>query len=233
MKHWNERKAAQKTKKDHNRRYSRNMLERMGYKLTDLPSKRVLIEHDGKTIYFVLGTGSWNCIEPTRAALAHPSTSIDQQGGAPALLNVEEMAALRRFNETCEDGEGYDVRKPMMQRLASIGAVRRTSGSYYEITDFGMHALGAAPAPAAQADMILWLSDDNEVYANGPDDFANDYARNCMCVGDDVTVDVDCAHRRPRRTMRIILAPKGDDDCEVLWKWVDDAAMSQAKGEKS
>lgn len=82
---------------------------------------------------------------------AHQSPSIDQQGGAPALLNVEEMAALRRFNETCEDGEGYDVRKPMIQRLASIGAVRRTSGSYYEITDFGMHALGSAPAPAVQA----------------------------------------------------------------------------------
>lgn len=64
--YWTERKAAQKDKKDHNRRYSRDTLERMGYKLTDLPSKRVLIEHGGKTIYFVLGTGSWACIEPTR-----------------------------------------------------------------------------------------------------------------------------------------------------------------------
>jgi hypothetical protein len=78
--------------------------------------------------------------------------ALAQQPRAPTLLNVEEMAALRRFNETCEDGEGYDVRKPMMQRLATIGAVRRTSGSYYEITSFGMHVLGAAPAPAAQAE---------------------------------------------------------------------------------
>ncbi|MGI4846201.1 MAG: hypothetical protein ACRYF7_23165 [Janthinobacterium lividum] len=58
-----------------------------------------------------------------------------------ALLDENELAALRRFNETCEDGEGYDVPKETMQRLAAIGAVRRTSGSYYELTDFGMCVL--------------------------------------------------------------------------------------------
>lgn len=69
------------------------------------------------------------------------------RGGRLAeLLDANELAALRRFNETCEDGEGYDVPKEMMQRLAGIGAVRRTSGSYYEITDFGMHVL-EQPAP--------------------------------------------------------------------------------------
>lgn len=65
------------------------------------------------------------------------------------LMGANEMAALRRFNETCEDGEGYDVPKEMMQRLAGIGAVRRTSGSYYEATEFGMYVLEQpAPAPA-------------------------------------------------------------------------------------
>lgn len=64
------------------------------------------------------------------------------------LLNAEELAALRRFDECAQDGEGYDVPKEMMQRLAEIGAVRRTSASYYEITDFGMHVLGAATVPA-------------------------------------------------------------------------------------
>lgn len=61
--------------------------------------------------------------------------------GEPARLPVaildEEMAALRRFYETSEDGEDYDVPKGMMQRLALIGLVRRTSGSRYELTDFG------------------------------------------------------------------------------------------------
>jgi len=74
-----------------------------------------------------------------------------QQAAAPGaleLLNADELAALRRFVETCQDGEGYDVAKTMMQRLAAIGAVRRTSGSYYETTDFGMRVLKQA-APSA------------------------------------------------------------------------------------
>jgi hypothetical protein len=74
-----------------------------------------------------------------------------QQAAAPgalALLNADELAALRRFDETCQDGEGYDVPKAMMQRLAAIGVVRRTSGSYYETTDFGMRVLDQ-PAPSA------------------------------------------------------------------------------------
>ncbi len=74
-----------------------------------------------------------------------------QQAAAPgalALLNADELAALRRFDETCQDGEGYDVSKAMMQRLAAIGVVRRTSGSYYETTDFGMRVLDQ-PAPSA------------------------------------------------------------------------------------
>ncbi|MFK3741651.1 hypothetical protein [Massilia sp. TN1-12] len=69
---------------------------------------------------------------------------------AAVLLNAEEMAALRRFNETCEDGEGYDVRKDMMKRLATIGVVRRTSGSIYEITEFGMYVLDGTIASAVE-----------------------------------------------------------------------------------
>ncbi|WP_314435826.1 hypothetical protein [Massilia timonae] len=67
-----------------------------------------------------------------------------QQAAAPGaldLMNADEMAALRRFDETCQDGEGYDVPKTMMQRLAAIGVVRRTSGSYYETTEFGLRVL--------------------------------------------------------------------------------------------
>jgi len=97
--------------------------------------------------------------EQARAAVA-------QQAGAPALLNADELAALRRFNETCEDGEGYDVPKEMMRRLTAIGAVEWKGFSRYQITAFGMHVLGAAPAPAAQderdvkdAARYRWLRD--------------------------------------------------------------------------
>jgi hypothetical protein len=84
-------------------------------------------------------------LNATYAALAA------QQAAAPDslnLMNADEMAALRRFDETCQDGEGYDVPKTMMQRLAAIGVVRRTSGSYYETTEFGLRVLDQ-PAPSA------------------------------------------------------------------------------------
>lgn len=38
-------------------------------------------------------------------------------------LSEDELAAAMRFCETCEDGEGYDVPKPMMKRLAELGLV--------------------------------------------------------------------------------------------------------------
>ena len=47
----------------------------------------------------------------------------------------EEIKAAHRFMETCEDGEGYDVPKQMMRRLAEIGLVRHVGGGYYEATE--------------------------------------------------------------------------------------------------
>lgn len=57
------------------------------------------------------------------------------------------IAALKRFEETCSDGEGYDVPKDTMHNLQAIGLVYRTRGSVYCITYFGHHVLAAAPAP--------------------------------------------------------------------------------------
>lgn len=56
-------------------------------------------------------------------------------------MSDQEVNALKRFVETCEDGEGYDVQKPMMQRLATYGLVRRVTGSLYEITKIGEVAI--------------------------------------------------------------------------------------------
>ena len=62
---------------------------------------------------------------------------------AQPALSDDELKALLRFNETCEDGEGYDVPKAMMQRLAVVGVVRRVTGNIYEATDFGRHVIEA------------------------------------------------------------------------------------------
>ena len=62
-----------------------------------------------------------------------------------AWLTNDERKALERFTETCDDGEGYDVPKQMMQRLAQIGVVHHTSGGVYSTTEFGRWVIDAAP----------------------------------------------------------------------------------------
>ena len=49
-------------------------------------------------------------------------------------LTEEEKKAALRFCETCEDGEGYDVPKPMMKRLKELGLVVHKGGGWYEGT---------------------------------------------------------------------------------------------------
>lgn len=60
-------------------------------------------------------------------------------------LTNDERKALERFVETCDDGEGYDVPKQMMQRLAQIGVVHHTSGGVYSTTEFGRWVIDADP----------------------------------------------------------------------------------------
>ena len=71
-------------------------------------------------------------------APASETITISTPADRRVFINEKEAAALNRFAETCEDSEGYDVPKPMMQRLACIGAIRRVTGNIYQFTDFGM-----------------------------------------------------------------------------------------------
>lgn len=64
-----------------------------------------------------------------------------QDVSLPLAINDEELSALRRFDECVSDGEGYDVKKDMMKRLAVIGLVRRVSADIYEHTEFGCYVL--------------------------------------------------------------------------------------------
>lgn len=63
----------------------------------------------------------------------------------PFVILGDEMAALRRFHECALDGSSYDVSKEMMKRLAEIGLLRRTTGSIYEHTTFGLAVLKGGP----------------------------------------------------------------------------------------
>lgn len=53
------------------------------------------------------------------------------------------ITALKRFHETCSDGEGYDVPVDTMRILAVIGLVYKTHGNTYCITYFGNSILEA------------------------------------------------------------------------------------------
>lgn len=52
-------------------------------------------------------------------------------------ISDDELKALIRFSETCEDGQGYDVPKPVMKSLSVLGLVRRVSADIYETTRLG------------------------------------------------------------------------------------------------
>ena len=69
---------------------------------------------------------------------AQPSQAVE--------LSDEEQVALLRFNETCEDGQGYDVKTSMMSRLAEIGVVSRKFGSVYFVTEYGQRVIAAINA---------------------------------------------------------------------------------------
>lgn len=60
-----------------------------------------------------------------------------------SLVSDEDIKHLMRFHETTEDGEGYDVPKPIMKRLASIGLIGHSSAGRYFITDFGQSVIDA------------------------------------------------------------------------------------------
>ena len=65
----------------------------------------------------------------------------DELFALPFAILPDELAAFKRFSETAEDDGSYDVAKPIMQRLAEIGLVRRITQNIYEQTVFGMAVL--------------------------------------------------------------------------------------------
>lgn len=68
----------------------------------------------------------------------------------PFAILDKELQDLHRFHECVSDGEGYDVPKERMKRLAEIGLVRRVTANIYEHTTFGLSVINGDfthPAP--------------------------------------------------------------------------------------
>lgn len=58
-------------------------------------------------------------------------------------IQDRDLDALIRFNETCEDGEGYDIGEEAMNRLVEIGLCRKGDRRVRWITPFGQWVIDA------------------------------------------------------------------------------------------
>ena len=94
-----------------------------------------------------LGSNDWDI---------HTCTPPQPEQEPVAWLTDDEREAFERFNETCEDGEGYDVPKTMMRRLAEIGVIHHTSRGIYGITKFGRSLVGYTTPPQPEQEPVAW-----------------------------------------------------------------------------
>ncbi|BBQ26478.1 hypothetical protein [Aeromonas sp. WP2-W18-CRE-05] len=110
------------------------------------------VEHLAELLIGHIGKGNPGNFED----IANLAMMLHQRGADPAVLagklpkpalprlSNEEHAALASFKQCCEDGQGYDVDKEMMIKLARKGALHHRSAGYYEVTETGSAMLEAA-----------------------------------------------------------------------------------------
>ena len=87
---------------------------------------------------FVLAASPENIL-----AIAKAFRALEQQRDALAddcgpSVQSADLKALMRFNETSDDGEGYDIGDQAMSRLVELGLVAKERGKMRIITSFGM-----------------------------------------------------------------------------------------------
>lgn len=86
-----------------------------------------------------------------------------------SFVTNDDISALNRFAECCDDPEsgGHDLDKDQVERLVSIGALRKTKRNYHETTDFGDFVISAGftvegePAPVKYIVILqrAWCND--------------------------------------------------------------------------
>ena len=135
------------------------------------PAAAWVVQHNGKTVAAdtlsqcmiaarKLRTPEEEAIAASNLAAAIAADQAEEEAeraATPAAvkptITTEEMAALNRFCECCEDFDsgGYDVPKAMMKRLACIGLVRACGFGRYETTLFGDAMRAASQSPSQGA----------------------------------------------------------------------------------
>lgn len=104
----------------------------------------------------VRAVNEWGIGVVTAAAPQPEPVDVDPVIMLPFAILDDELADLRRFTDCADDGEGYDVPKNRMKRLAEIGLLRHVSSGYYEHTVFGLSVLNGdftTPQPDRTAEL--------------------------------------------------------------------------------
>jgi hypothetical protein len=76
----------------------------------------------------------------TYALATHPATGH-------ASLTAADITDLKHLRDVFDDGEGWDIPKDRMMRLAELGAVRWRGRNFYSIAAFGLHCLDGGALP--------------------------------------------------------------------------------------
>jgi len=113
---------------------------------------------------------NWALFDKNKNAIYAIKKALSQTEQEPvAWMSEDEREAFERFNETCEDGEEYDVPKTMMKRLAEIGVIHHTSRGIYGITKFGHFLVGKTTPPQRKPLLDEEINDIAKNYAlNNP-----------------------------------------------------------------
>ena len=141
-----------------------------------------LTDEEIKAIPAMMATDT--ALNYARAVIVAYEAKLREQNGPIALpfaILDEEMKDLHRFHECASDGEGYDVPKERMKRLAEIGLLRRVTANIYEHTTFGLSVIDGDftnPAPIPEGWQLVPAEPTTHMVNEGL----------CGCMDNDVTV---------------------------------------------
>jgi hypothetical protein len=159
---------------------------------------------------------------------SYAAAEAAQQAAAPGALDEQALRDMFERDAATHLGIDHAINRTSFQRDDDGGyqlaKTRRLFAFWKAAREAATPSAPGTPEAPAEPDM-LWQSDDSERFAHGPDEFAEDYAADCLRTGETEVVEVDCATRASKRAMSISVVDKGDDAYKVEWKWVPRAAQ--------
>jgi hypothetical protein len=115
-----------------------------------MPEPTATVDADGFLVMLVEGyipTHARLFTEDQLRAAMQSVAELAAKKEREVMLSADDMADLERLREVFDDGEGWDLPKDRMKRLAELGVVRWQGATRYSITSFGHYCLGDLKLP--------------------------------------------------------------------------------------